>query len=81
MYKRFVVILPEHLAAQISAICEAEGLNYSDFFCEAALAYLAAKSLEPQYTKQTGKDEPVGNPFNDFDEWNSKADCIYDTLR
>jgi len=81
MYKRFVIPIPGHLAVQISAICEADGLNYSDFFCEAAQAYLAAKSREPQYAKPAGKDEFMGNPFYGFGEWDSKADCIYDTLR
>ena len=81
MYKRFVVTIPGHLAAQVNASCETDGLNHSDFFCEAAKAYLAAKSREPQYAKLIGKDELTDNPFYIFGEWGSKADCIYDTLR
>ncbi len=36
MYKRFVIILLEHLATQINTICEKDGLNFSNFFGEAA---------------------------------------------
>ncbi len=79
--KRFVIAIPEYLAAQIRAICEADRLNHSDFFCEAAQAYLAAKSPEPQYAMPIGKDDLVNNPFHDFSEWGSKADRVYDTLR
>lgn len=81
MYKRLVITIPGHVAVQISTICEASGLNHSDFFCEAALAYLAAKSREPQYVRSTGKDEFMDNPFYVFGEWSSTADCVYDTLR
>jgi len=81
MYKRFVIPIPEHLAAQISAICEADGFSHSDFFCEAAQAYLAAKSHKPRHAKLADKDELMGDPFYGFGEWDSKADCIYDTLR
>jgi metal-responsive CopG/Arc/MetJ family transcriptional regulator len=83
MYKQFVICLPEHLAAQINTICEKYGLSYSDFFCEAAFAYLAAKSklLELQYVTTIGEEEVLDNPFHVFGEWNSKADSVYDTLR
>ena len=79
--KRFVISVPEHLAAQVNTLCETEGLSYSDFFCEAAQAYLAAKSREPQYATPIGKDELMSNPFYVFSEWSSTADCVYDTLR
>lgn len=80
MCKRFVITIPGYLAAQIRAICEADGFSHSDFFCEAAQAYLAAKSRKPQYAKPTDKDELMGNPFYVFGEWDSKADWIYDAL-
>ena len=81
MYKRFVITLPEHLAAQVNTICEKDGLNFSNFFCEAAQSYLAAKAHEPQYVKPTGEDELMDNPFCVFDEWGSTADCVYDIFR
>ena len=43
MYKQLVITIPGHVAVQISTIWEADGLNHSDFFCEAALAYLDCK--------------------------------------
>ncbi len=79
--KRFMIAILEYLAAQISAICKADRLNHSDFFCEAAQAYLAAKSSEPQYAMPIGKDDLVDNPFHGFSECGSKSDSVYDTLR
>lgn len=66
--KRFMISISGHLAVQISAIYEEGELNYSNLFCEAAQAYLATKSLKPQYVTQTGKDEFMGNPFYVFGE-------------
>lgn len=81
MYKRFVITLQNHLATQINTICEEDGLNLSNFFCEAAQAYLAAKSHAQLYIAPTDKEDIMDNPFCVFSEWGSKADCIYDTLR
>lgn len=80
MYKRFVITLPRHFAAQANTFCETGGFSYSDFFCTAALAYLAAKSCGPQCVTPIGKDELMDNPFHIFSEWNSTADCVYDIL-
>jgi hypothetical protein len=75
------VSLPEHLAAQINTICEKNGLSYSDFFCEATFAYLAAKSRAQQYLAPTYEDDIISDPFHIFCEWDSKEDCVYDILR
>ena len=80
MYKRFVITLPEHLAAQVNTICEKDGLNFSNFFCAAAQSYLAAKSRVQLYIAPTDKEGIMDNPFWVFDEWGSTADCVYDIL-
>lgn len=81
MYKRFVITLPEHLATQINTLCKEDGLNFSNFFCEAAQAYLAAKSHAQLYIAPTDKEDVMDNPFCIFGEWGSTADCVYDILR
>ena len=80
-YKRFVIALPGHLAAQINTICEEGDLSYSNFFCKAAQAYLVAKLREPHCVTPTGKDEFLDNPAHVFGEWSSTADCVYDILQ
>jgi metal-responsive CopG/Arc/MetJ family transcriptional regulator len=79
--KRFVISIPGHLAAQISAICETEGLSYPDFFCEAAQAYLDAKLRAQQYLVLIEEVDIIDDPFCIFSEWGSKADRVYDTLQ
>lgn len=81
MYKRFVITLLEHLATQINTICEKDGLNFSNFFGEAAQAYLAAKSRAQLYIAPTDKEGTMDSPFCVFGEWSSTADCVYDILR
>ncbi len=80
-YQRFAISVPERLASQIERACEVEGRNRSEFFREAARAYLAAKSRGPQFLMPTSEEEQVDNPFHTFTEWNSEADSVYDTLR
>jgi hypothetical protein len=81
MYKRFVITLPEHLVTQINALCKEDGLNFSNLFCEAAQAYLAAKSQAQLYIASTDKEDVMDNPFCNIGEWDSTTDCVYDILR
>ncbi len=67
--KRFVISVPEHLAAQVNILCEA------------AQAYLDAKSRAQQYLVLTDEVDIIDDPFCIFSEWGSKADRVYDTLR
>ncbi len=78
---RFAITVPERMATQINAICEADGRNRSEFFREAVLVYLAAKSRNLQLLMPTGAEERKDNPFYTFSEWDSEADSIYDALR
>ena len=82
-YQRFAITIPEGMAAQIEQACKLEGRNRSEFFREAVRLYFADKfgSNTPQFIIPGAGDEPAGNPFNSFTEWNSPADAMYDQLR
>lgn len=81
IHKRFVIALPKHLAAQINTVCEEGGFNSSDFFCEAAHAYLAAKSRAQQSLGLKNENDLIDDPLCIFGELGSRADRVYDTLR
>ena len=81
LYHRFAITVPERMAAQIDSICELEGRNRSEFFREAVRVYLAEKARGQHLLMPTGDEERKDNPFYTFNEWDSEADSIYDTLR